>query len=272
MVRFPIDRSDRREIGRTGEYVSAIGLGTWAIRNYGKALETFVYAIEHGIDNIDTAEMYDSGRVEEMVGKVIKRIGRDKVFITTKLLPEHVVSKDAVLKATKACLRRLGVSEVDLLLIHWSNPSLTIGEQVRNIEEAFIQGLTRYIGVSNFDIEQLREAISSVRKAEIVVNQVHYSVLHKDVEKDVLPYAIENKVTIQAYSPLERGGIFGYRELSKVARKVGKSVVQVALNYVISRLRTIALVKTENIEHLKEIIGTFGWRLPPEVIEELENI
>jgi len=62
--------------------------------------------------------MYDNGKAEEMVGEVIKRVGRDKVFVTTKLLLEHVVSKDAVLKATKACLRRLGVSEVDLLLIH----------------------------------------------------------------------------------------------------------------------------------------------------------
>lgn len=131
MVKFPIDGSDRKKIGKTGEYVSAIGLGTWAIRDYSSALETFVYAIEHGIDNIDTAEMYDNGKAEEIVGEVIRRVGRDKVFITTKLLPEHVVSKDAVLKATKACLRRLGVSEVDLLLIHWPNPSLTISEQVR---------------------------------------------------------------------------------------------------------------------------------------------
>jgi len=272
MVKFPIDRSDRKEIGETGEFVSAIGLGTWAIRDYNRALETFVYAIEHGIDNIDTAEMYDNGRAEEMVGKVIKRVGRDKVFVTTKLLPEHVVSKDAVLKATKLCLRRLGVFEVDLLLIHWPNPSLTVSVQVRNLEEAFNHGLTRYIGVSNFKTNELKEAISSTRKAEIVVNQVHYSIIHKNIEEHSLPFAIEEKITIQAHSPLERGGIFRHKKLSKIAEKVGKAVVQVALNYIVSKPKTIALVKTENIEHLKEIIGTLGWRLPTEVIEELENV
>ena len=272
MVRFPIDRSDRREIGKTGEYISAIGLGTWAIRDYNKALETFIYAIEHGIDNIDTAEMYDNGKAEEMVGKVIERVGRDKVFITTKLLPEHVVSKDAVLKATRACLKRLGISEVDLLLIHWPNPNISVEEQVRNLEEAFVEGLTRYIGVSNFDLNELREALDSTRSAEIVVNQVHYSVIHKDVEEDILPFAIKNKVTIQAYSPLERGGIFRHRKLSKVAEKAGKTVVQVALNYIISRPRTVALVKTEKVEHLREIVGALGWRLSPKIIEELEKI
>jgi len=271
MVKFPIDRSDRKEIGKTGEFVSAIGLGTWAIRDYSRALETFVYAIEHGIDNIDTAEMYDNGKAEEMVGEVIRRVGRDKVFVTTKLLPEHVVSKDAVIKATKACLGRLDVSEVDLLLIHWPNPSLTISEQVRNLEEAFNRGLTRYIGVSNFEISELKEAISSTRKAEIVVDQVRYSIVHRDIEDHLLPFAIEEKITIQAYSPLERGRVFRHRKLSKIAGKVGKTVVQVALNYIISKPRTIALVKTENIEHLKEIIGALGWRLPPKVLEELEN-
>ncbi|OYT54167.1 MAG: oxidoreductase [Desulfurococcales archaeon ex4484_217_2] len=272
MVKFPIDRSDKREIGKTGEYVSAIGLGTWAIRDYNRALETFVYAIEHGIDNIDTAEMYDNGKAEEMVGEVIRCVGRDKVFVTTKLLPEHVVSKDAVLKATKACLKRLGVSEVDLLLIHWPNPSLTISEQVRNLEEAFNHGLTRYIGVSNFEINELKEAISSTRKAEIVVDQVHYSIIHKNIEEHLLQFAIKEKITIQAYSPLERGEIFRHRKLSKVAEKVGKTLVQVALNYIISRPRTIALVKTENIVHLEEILGSMGWRLSTKHIEELEKL
>ena len=135
-------------------------------------------------------------------------------------------------------------------------------------------GLTRYIGVSNFEINELKEAISSTRKAEIVANQVHYSIMYKDIEKHLLPFAIEKKITIQAYqaySPLERGRIFRHRKLSRIADKVGKTVVQVALNYIISRPRTIAIVKTENIEHLKEIIGALDWRLPPKFLEELEN-
>ena len=271
MVRFPIDRSGRREIGKTGEYVSAIGLGTWAIRNYNMALETLVNAIEHGMDNIDTAEMYDNGRAEKLVGRVVKKVGRRRVFITTKILPENLISKDRVLKATKVCLRRLEVSEVDLLLIHWPNPVLTIEEQVRNLEEAFLQGLTRHIGVSNFSLNELVKAINATRKAEIVVNQVHYSVLSKNVEND-LPYAIKEGITIQAYTPLERGAVFRSRLVRKIAREVNKTPIQVALNYLISRPRTVPILKTGKIEHLKEILGSMGWRLSIKHIEELEKL
>ena len=72
---FEIDYNDKKEIGKTGEYISAIGLGTWAIRDYNRAFKTYSYALEHGIDNIDTAEMYDNGKAEEFVGKLIDYIG-----------------------------------------------------------------------------------------------------------------------------------------------------------------------------------------------------
>ena len=272
MPRFPIDPNDRKEIGKTSEKVSAIGLGTWAIRDYSRAVETFVYAIEHGIDNIDTAEMYGSGRAEEFVGDVVRRVGKERVFITTKLLPERFSSRDEVLRAARASLRRLGVSQVDLVLIHWPNYAVPIEEQVRNLEELYIQGLARYIGVSNFGADELRRAMTATRRAGIVVDQVHYSVLHKGVEKDLLPLAIREGVTIQVYTPIERGAVSQNPVVSRIAREVGKTPIQVALNYLISRPRTIPIPKTESLEHLKEILGAMGWRLSPRQIEELEKI
>jgi len=219
VVLFPIDKSDRKEIGRTGEYVSAIGLGTWAIRNYSRAREAFIYAIEHGIDNIDTAEMYDARRAEEFVGEVLKIVGRGKVFVTTKILLKHLASENKVLKAAKASLKRLGVSEVDLFLIHWPNSWLTIEEQARNFEAVYLKGLARYIGVSNFNLSELKKAIEATRKAEIVVNQVYYSVLNKSIEKDLLPYAIKSGITIQAYTPLEKGAVISNKTIRKIAEK-----------------------------------------------------
>ncbi len=271
MPTFPIDWSDRKEIGKTKEYVSAIGLGTWAIRDYKRAEEVFVYALEHGIDNVDTAEMYGNGAAEEFIGRVIERVGREKVFITTKMLPEHLTSKDNVLKAAQASLKRLRVKEVDLFLIHWPNPYLPIDLQVRNFEVIYSKGLARYIGVSNFNVRELEKAINATRSAEIVVNQVHYSILHRDIEKDLLPFAIKEGVTIQAYTPLEKGLVIRDAIVRRVSSRIGKTPIQVALNFLISRPRVIAIPKTEVLNHVKEILEAMGWRLTEELIDYLEK-
>ena len=268
---FEIDYNDRKEIGKTGEYVSAIGLGTWSIRDYNRALKTYSYALEHGIDNIDTAEMYDNGRAEEFVGKLIKYIGRENIFITTKMLPHHLISEDEVLKAAKTSLKRLNVNYVDLFLIHWPNPSLPIETQIRNFEIVYLKGLSRHIGVSNFDLIDLEKALSYTKKADIVVNQVHYSVLERSIEKDLLPYCIRNNITIQAYTPLERGRIRHLRIIKELSRKYNKTPIQIALNYLISHSRVIAIPKAEKMEHLIEIIGSMGWRLSLEDLLYIED-
>lgn len=271
MPRYPVDVSDRKPVG--GEWVSAIGLGTWAIRDYGAAFEAYVYALEHGVDNIDTAEMYDSGRAEEFVGRLLRRVGRENVFVTTKMLPSRLVSPDEVERAARASLRRLGVGYVDLFLIHWPNSRLSIEEQVRNFEVVYLRGYARYIGVSNFDRGELERALHATRRAEIVVDQVHYSVLEKwPEESGLLDYALENGVTLQAHTPLERGGVVGHPVVRRVAVEVGKTPVQVALNYLISRPRVVAIPKAERLGHVVEVLGAMGWRLPVEKIEELEAL
>ncbi|MEM4903519.1 MAG: aldo/keto reductase, partial [Desulfurococcaceae archaeon] len=124
------------------------------------------------------------------------------------------------------------------------------------------RGLTRYIGVSNFDLAQLRISIQSTRKHEIVVNQVHYSVLNRlYVEKELLPYCVQNGITLQAYTPLERGSVIRNPVLVSVASKYGKTPIQVALNYIISHKNVIAIPKSEKVEHVQEILGSLGWRL-----------
>ena len=273
MPRFPIDPSDRKPVGKSGETFSAIGIGTWAIRDYRRAEEVLVEAVERGVDLIDTAEMYGWGRAEELVGRVVARVGRSRVFITTKLLPERFRDMHEARKAAKASLRRLGVQSVDLLLIHWPDYATPIERQVRVLESLWEEGYARHIGVSNFDAHELREAIYATKRAEIAVDQVHYSVLHKkSVEEELLPLALREGVTIQAYTPLERCRVSEHPVVKRVAERTGKTPVQVALNYLISRPRVAAIPKTERREHLEEILGALGWRLPPDAIEELESI
>lgn len=264
------DPSDYKYIG--SDKVLAVGLGTYGIRSYDKAFDAFIYAVTQGVNLIDTAEMYDGGRAEEFVGKVVKEAGRDAIFITTKMLPDRLDDKEKILKAAEASLRRLGVAYVDLFLIHWPNERLSIQQQVQNFEIIAERGLARYIGVSNFDIAQLRKAMESTRKHEIVVNQVHYSVLNRlYVEKELLPYCVQNSIVIQAYTPLERGSVITSTVLASISSKYGKTPLQVALNYLISHKNVVAIPKSEKREHVQEILGSMGWRLELKDMEYIKK-
>ncbi|MCD6324595.1 MAG: aldo/keto reductase, partial [Desulfurococcales archaeon] len=171
---YEIDYRDAKPLGKTGEKIPALGLGTWDIRDYPSALEVYVEAVNVGLSMIDTAEMYGDGKAEEFVGKVIRRVGRDSVFIITKMLPHNTKSRDRVIKAGKAALRRLGIDCVDLYLIHWPCSAVSIEEQIRNFEALIDEGIARYVGVSNFDADELETALNAMRKGEIVLDQVHY--------------------------------------------------------------------------------------------------
>jgi len=272
LVKYPIDYSDRKPLGSTGEYVVAIGVGTWAIRDYSRAKEALIRAIELGLNMIDTAEMYGSGRAEELIGEVIKAVGRDNVFVTTKLYPHRFTDRYTAIKAARASLRRLGIDCVDLILIHWPNPNVPISKQVRALEAIADEGLSRYVGVSNFSSDELIEAIESTSKYDIVVNQVKYSVLDKRIEDDLLPTCIRYRVTIQAYTPIERGRVCDINLIKEIGRRYGKTPVQVALNYLISRPYVTAIPKSERTERIEEFRGALGWRLEPKDIELLEKL
>ncbi len=271
-MKFQIDPSDRKPLGRTGETVPAIGIGTWRINNYSMAETALIRAIEVGMNLIDTAEMYANGEAEKLVGRVCRIIGRDRVFIVTKILPDRFSDQSKVIKALEASLRRLGTSYVDLVLIHWPRPGISIEKQIQFLEATVEAGMARFIGVSNFGVENLSRAIRATKKHEIVANQVKYSVLDKQVEKDLLGFSIENKILIQAYTPLEWGGVAKNETVISIAKKYGKTPIQVALNYLISRPMVMAIPKTERVERVEEFRGSMGWRLSAEDIEILEKI
>ena len=271
-MQFDIDASDRKEIGRTGETVSAIGVGSWAIRDKKRAVKALAYAFEHGIDNVDTAEMYGDGEAERIVGEAVRTVGRDRVFITTKLLPHRFRSRDAAIKAARGSIERLGVSSVDLILIHWPDYATPLEVQIRNLEAIAEAGLARYVGVSNFNAGLLEKAVTLTRRHEIVVDQVKYSVLDKSIEPDLLPFAISRGITLQAYTPIERGRVAEIPLIRELAAKYGRTPIQVALNYLISMPRVIAIPKSERVDRIKEFIGAMGWRLSREDFERLRGL
>lgn len=270
-----------KQLGRTNEKIPSIGLGTWGIGGYSrsstindnKEIELIRYAVEKGLTLIDTAEMYGAGHSEELVGQAVKNI-RNNVFIATKVSPEHLRYED-VIKACERSLKRLQTSYIDLYQIHWPNPRIPLKETIRALEKLVDDGKIRYIGVSNFSVELLKEAISLTSKYEIVSNQVEYSILSREIEKDLLRFSMENKITIIAYSPLAKGAIFrgDYAEKFKeICNKYNKKISQVALNWLIIKENVVAIPKTSKKERIDEFLGAYGWKLAKEDLEELERL
>ena len=267
-----IDYSDRKELGSTGEKVSAIGLGTWNIRDSNRMVEAIVKAVELGLDMVDTAEMYGDGSAEETVGRAIRLVGRDNIFITTKIMPDRFRDEHLVFKAVEASLKRLGIKEADLILVHWPVEDISVARMMKIMEKVADKGYTRYIGVSNFHVEHMEEALITLSKYDIVVNQVRYSVLDKSIEDRLLPYMIRNKITVQAYTPLERGRVVNNQVLIELGRKYAKTSVQVALNYLISHQYVTTIPKTERVDRVVEYKGALGWRLSEEDLLRLKRL
>jgi diketogulonate reductase-like aldo/keto reductase len=257
-----------RELGRTGERVPEIGLGTWL---YTGGESTIRRAVDLGANLIDTAESYGT---EDDVGHAIIKF-RNEVFLATKVSPEHFRYND-VIKAADDSLRRLRTDYIDLYQLHWPNPNIPIGETIRAVEKLVEEGKVRNIGVSNFSVAQLQEAESSLSRNRIVSNQVLYSLVNREIETDLIPYCQEHHVTIIAYSPLAQGfSNITLRDrtgvLRSITREIGRTEAQVALNWVICHNSVVAIPKTSSVSHVEENCGASGWRLSPEYMARLNS-
>ncbi|TAN28776.1 MAG: aldo/keto reductase [Actinomycetota bacterium] len=200
----------------SGKKISAIGLGTWQFGSrewgYGReytektAINLVHRALELGVNLIDTAEFYGFGKSETVVGNAISGL-RDQVYIATKLFPIFPVSS-MVLARAKASAARLQVDSIGLYQLHWPNPLVPIAETSKGLKELLDRGLAADAGVSNFSLNQWRRAEAALGKP-IISNQVHFSLLSRGPEAELLPFAQANNRMIIAYSPLEQGVLSG---------------------------------------------------------------
>lgn len=249
-----------------GHRISPIGLGTYGIGGLDSSdishdsrdVEAVRFALENGITFIDTAETYSAGHSEELVGKAVSAFAREEIYITTKVWHNHL-KHDDVIKSAKASLSRLNTPYIDLFLIHWPNRSVSVRETLGAMEELVDKGLVRNIGVSNFDVSELKEAMESTVKYEIVANQIPYSAVSRDAEREIMPFCEKNGVKVIAYSPLNRGNIKGEKAVHEIAEKIGKSPVSVALNYIMKR--SIPIPKSVNKEHILQFVEAMGFEL-----------
>ena len=255
---------ENRVLGRTRERIPVIGMGTWAMgNNTGEKNQEEVEALEKGIELgmrfIDTAEAYGGGRSETLVGRAIRDV-RDQVFLATKVSPEHF-GYDDVMRSCEASIERLGVKYIDLYQLHWPNPRVPIQETLRAMDDLVSQGKVRYIGVSNFSVEQTAEAQESLPRSEIVSNQVRYSPSSREIESELLPFCEKEKITVIAYSPLDKGDIPTGRLPNELLKKYDMTAAQIVLNWVTYRERVMAIPKASSIEHIKENAESVDVRL-----------
>ena len=263
---------ETKELGGTGVTVPEIGLGTWGYRG---GVEPLRRGVQLGARLIDTAENY---RTEDAVGEAIEGI-RDQVFIATKVSSGHL-RYDDVLRAAEGSLRRLRVDRIDLYQVHGPNSRVPIAETMRAMASLIDSGLVRYVGVSNFSVDQLRDAQAALSHHPIVSNQVLYNLKRRSIERHLLPYCDESKITILAYTPLATGSLAarprlaldrGNRTLARVAEEAGKTLAQVALNWCTSRSSVVAIPKSDSVGRTEENCGASGWRLSAEHIRALDE-
>ena len=212
------------ELGSTGMEITRVGFGAWAIGGGGwefgwgpqeddESVAAIERALDHGVNWIDTAAAYGFGRSERVVGRALAGVSdRPYVFTKCSLLEgagrrvEHSLKRDSVLREAETSLERLGVDAIDLYQIHWPIPEADIEEGWTALAELRDQGLVRHIGVSNFNVAQLRR-IQDIAPVETL--QPPYSLVSRAVEDETLPYAERRDIGVIVYSPMESGLLTG---------------------------------------------------------------
>lgn len=225
-----------RKLGNSDLEVSVVTFGAWAAGGWmwggterSEAVKAIQAGFDLGVSSIDTAPVYGQGLSEEIVGEAIKGTPRHKVQILTKyglswsntkgsfffhsqnnegkpLDIYRYSGKAAVKKECEDSLRRLGTDYIDLLQIHWADPTTPVQETMEAVSELIQEGKVRYAGVCNYDLALMKEAAKYI---DLVSDQMPYSMLRRDIEADLVPYLIENNQSVLAYSPLQRGLLAG---------------------------------------------------------------
>ena len=248
--------------------IPVLGLGTWQSTGQD-CIDVVSQGLKMGYEHIDTAQAYDN---EKEVGKGIKQSGvaRDKFFLTTKIFPDDMkFEPEKLVAAAKRSLENLDTDYVDLLLLHWPDDRVPLSETIPALCELQKQGLTRNIGVSNFNITNIIEA-KRYADVPIAVNQVEF---HPFIKQNTLQTFLNNHhILLEAYSPLARGDVFDNKIIKDIADKHGITPAQVSLAWILSDKQRIAIPKTSNPEHLQGNLDAIKVELSADELEKIGSL
>jgi diketogulonate reductase-like aldo/keto reductase len=260
----------------SGEPVARLGQGAWAIGDERVRRKDEIAALRLGLDLglalIDTAELYGSGRSEELIAEAIAH-RRDQVFLVSKVLPGNA-TKRGTIEACKRSLQRLRTDYLDLYLLHWRE-----SKPLEPTLEAFVSlkssGLVRDYGVSNFDVDDMEEAASVAGGEWITANQVLYNLNERGVEFDLIPWCRERAMTVMAYTPLGNSGsrmeaILGNKTLRSIADRLRATPAQIALAWLLRKDHVVAIPKAGTPEHVRENRAALDLVLTKEDLREID--
>ena len=287
-------------LGKMGPKVSVIGFGAWqaAGKEWGtdftdsSIVEAIGRSHELGVNLIDTAELYGDGHSEEVVARALREHGRENFVVATKFHGEHL-HYDDLLKACDASLARLGIRQIDLYQMHWTDPweQVPLRETMRGLKKLIRDGKIGAVGVSNFAVRDLKEARRLLGDVEIASNQVRYNLLQREVEAEVLPYCQKAGISVLAWSPLAKGILSGkytagnapkdpvrvdgklfcarnmeeagrlLTVIEEIAKHRGKTAAQVSLNWLLGHGGVVPIPGAKNALQAAENAGATGWML-----------
>ncbi|MCG9892186.1 MAG: aldo/keto reductase [Thermosynechococcaceae cyanobacterium MS004] len=246
----------------SGQSIPVLGMGTWRMGESSKHHTAEVAALRHGIDFgltlIDTAEMYGEGGAEIVVGEAIAH-QRSSVFLVSKFYP-HNATRQGTIAACERSLKRLKTDYLDLYLLHWRS-SVPLAETLEALQTLKQAGKIRDYGVSNFDADDMAEAMGLPNGQAIATNQVLYNLTRRGVEWDLLPWCRAHQIPVMAYSPVEQGRLLGHPTLQTIAQQHGVSAAQIAIAWLLHQEQVIVIPKSSSINHVEENLAALDLQL-----------
>lgn len=257
-----------------------IGLGTWHMGEARAAapaeVSAILHALERGVRVIDTAEMYADGGAERVLGQALQAFGaqrRDTLCLVTKVLPMHA-SRDGVIAACEASLRRLGTDYVDLFLLHWEG-SVPYERTLEGFAALRARGLIRHWGVSNLDLPALNAWCATEQRLGLdrcAANQVYYSLLARGPEFDLLPSMAAQQMPLMAYTPLGSGELAQDARLAAIAQPLGLSAAQLALAWAVRSGDVIAIPKSVTPARIDDNLAAASVTLDAETLQRIDAL
>ncbi len=264
-------RYELRSMGTSEKKWTAVGLGTWMTeKNPVNSVRALQAGLDEGANHIDTAEMYGEGQAEEIVGEAIQG-RREKINLVSKVLPSHA-SYDETISACHKSLKRLKTDHLDVYLLHWRESQTPLTETFRAFEKLKEQGKIRAWGVSNFDVEDLEEALTLVGPGKIVCNQVLYHLQERAIESRVIPWCVSHGVSVVAYSPFGQNRMPRHEALEDIAKKHDASPYQIVLAYLTRNPAVLAIPKSSDLDRARSNVQAMGITLTPDEIKKIDSI
>ena len=255
------------QVSGNGANIPALGLGTWTLRG-AAATRCVAAALQAGYRHVDTASSYEN---EEAVGDGLRAadVPRDRVFLTTKVWPTDIADGD-LQRSVEASLGRLAVDYVDLALIHWPSKTVPLAQSIKALNEVRERGLARSIGVSNFTVALVEEAVA-LSDHPLACNQIEY---HPLLNQDrVLSACRKHGLAVVSYCPLARGSdLFAQAPIARAAGAHGKTPAQITLRWHVQQDGVVAIPRSSNADRIGENLDVFDFELDASEMAAIEAL